>query len=222
MFRSKRRAIVFPQAEHGRLAGIVASLWGNDAFDRPLFDFGAFVIGVANHDRGYGLLDDKAIGGVSDEVWLQTQHDGILATTDDPISNIVSLIHIRRLLAGTEREGVDALLELANEHIEASLAQTDYTIEAFEWADRITRVCDGISFDFCFEDMATDQFMVYPRHDASELVAVNTAIDEDGVIHLEPWTLSVPEYSGFIIGYEAERYPYHLEPIYVPFRVVPW
>ena len=50
MFKSKVRPINIPQYEHGRLAGIFALLWGNEAFDRPEFNFDSFVQGVALHE----------------------------------------------------------------------------------------------------------------------------------------------------------------------------
>jgi len=42
VFRSKGRPIVIQQYEHGRLAGTMASFWGNQEFERLLVDFGAF------------------------------------------------------------------------------------------------------------------------------------------------------------------------------------
>lgn len=62
MFKSKIRSIIIPQYEHGRLAGTVASLWGNDDFARPVIDFASFVQGVALHDWHYGPIDNLPIG----------------------------------------------------------------------------------------------------------------------------------------------------------------
>ena len=56
MFRSKTQNLIFPQAEHSRLAGTIANLWGNDDFDRPNFNFKSFVTGVTLHDVGYGYF----------------------------------------------------------------------------------------------------------------------------------------------------------------------
>ena len=62
MFRSSRRDVVFPQAEHARLAGAIALAWGNERFARPALPFDAFVRGVTLHDRGYGQLDADGMG----------------------------------------------------------------------------------------------------------------------------------------------------------------
>ena len=53
MFKSKLRPITIPQAEHGKLAGTLALLWGNAQIERPAIDFASFVMGVGLHDRGY-------------------------------------------------------------------------------------------------------------------------------------------------------------------------
>ena len=61
MFKSKQRAIVITQHEHGRLAGMLAANWGNARFAKPSINFDSFVKGVTFHDRGYG---PGSIGGV--------------------------------------------------------------------------------------------------------------------------------------------------------------
>src|SRR5207249_1188152 len=76
MFRSQRRDVVFPQAEHAELAGDLALAWGNDEFDRPALPFDSFVRGVALHDRGYGELDTDEIGVVARGRWLKIQLAG--------------------------------------------------------------------------------------------------------------------------------------------------
>jgi hypothetical protein len=41
---------VYPQAEHQRLAGVIAAAWGNDQVERPPLPFESWVRGVAVHD----------------------------------------------------------------------------------------------------------------------------------------------------------------------------
>lgn len=53
MFKSKVRPVDVPNYEHSRLAGIFASYWGNQDFDKPVLDNAAFVEGVALHDWHY-------------------------------------------------------------------------------------------------------------------------------------------------------------------------
>ena len=56
---------MYPEAEHQRLAGVVAAAWGNDEVKRPPLPFESWVRGVAVHDRAYGELDEDLIGAVA-------------------------------------------------------------------------------------------------------------------------------------------------------------
>ena len=67
MFKSKRRQIVIPQSEHLRLVGALAMLWGNEDFDIPPVERVSMVAGMGLHDRGYGHLDNSAIGEMSED-----------------------------------------------------------------------------------------------------------------------------------------------------------
>ncbi|MCA9911303.1 MAG: DUF3891 family protein, partial [Anaerolineae bacterium] len=167
MFKSQKRPIVVPQAEHARFAGILASLWGNADFDRPALDFQSFIKGVTFHDRGYGQLDYYPLGEVDRETWLSIQRRGILLSADDAISNVVSLLHIKRLLqnSGTAQP-TDDLVALADEQIAASIGKSGLAREAFEWADKITQWCDDVAFDFSFEANVHRSPQVYARTDS--------------------------------------------------------
>jgi len=219
MFKSKKRPIIVTQAEHGRLSGILASLWGNDNFDRPAMNFESFVLGVTFHDRGYGLTDNAPIGEADLADWREIQRLGIVnGFNDDPVANIVALMHIKRLLIWMNE---DALIDLAQQHIRQSLINTDVPQATFEWADRITRLCDNISFDFSFEANIQKPVEVFSRVDSDEEVTIHHRLTDDGTIYFKPWVFSVDSYSGFITGYNAETYPDKLDPVYMPFQLLP-
>jgi hypothetical protein len=219
MFKSKIRPIVITQAEHARLSGMLASLWGNADFDRPPLDFASFVLGVTFHDRGYGTIDNKPIGGVPREVWAQTQRDGILASVDDPVANIVTLMHIRRLLTYPGTDETAPLMQLADEHIQAALRHTEHDFDAFKWTDAITRWCDDVTFGFAFESRGRSETKVYPRRGVFEAQPVAFDLRDEGVIAVDPWPFAVESYQGYIIGYELDGYPERLEPVLVPFEL---
>jgi predicted transposase YbfD/YdcC len=61
MFISKQRPIVVPQWEHQKLAGTLALLWGNAAFERPPLPCESFLVGVGLHDRTYWTLTDSTV-----------------------------------------------------------------------------------------------------------------------------------------------------------------
>lgn len=219
MFKSKKRSVIVTQAEHGRLSGILASIWGNENFDRPDMNFESFVLGVTFHDRGYGMSDNAPIGDSPVEQWREIQRLGIInGFNDDPEANIVALMHIKRLLVWMKE---DELIELAHQHIRQSLIKTDVPQAMFEWTDHITRLCDEISFNFSFEANIQKPLEIYPKLDSEETVTVYHRLGEDGTIYVKPWVFSVDSYSGFITGYNADTYPDMLEPVYMPFKLLP-
>jgi hypothetical protein len=218
MFQSKQRAIVVPQWEHARLAGAIAYHWGNDHMAPPPLDRDAFALGVTFHDRGYGRMDNMPIGGVDESIWLATQQRGINMRSDDVIVDTVALMHIRRLLSYNSGADVEAVTQSAETRIAQNIAQTAYTRQDFENADSITRTCDMISFRFCFEDNITYEEKAVFNGDENVTIQVDV---RDGHINLHPWTLSVPELRGFILGYEQVGYPDHLRPVILPYTVTP-
>lgn len=219
MFKSKKRPIVVTQAEHGRLSGAIANLWGNDNFDRPAMDFDSFVLGVTYHDRGYGFIDNTPIGEADMDDWKAIQKRGIVeGFDDDPVANLAALFHIRRLLTWLDET---ELIELADLHIKQSLIKTDVPRGSFEWADRITRLCDNISFDFSFEAMIQKPIDIYPRVNSDDEITIYHRLGDNGEIYVKPWVFSVDQYSGFITGYKIDRFPDDLEPVYMPFTLLP-
>ncbi len=219
MFKSKKRPVIVTQAEHGRLSGILASLWGNDNFDRPAMNFESFVLGVTFHDRGYGLVDNAPIGEADPAEWREIQRLGIVnGFTDDPVANIIVLMHIKRLLTWMNE---DEFVELAHQYIRQSLIKTDVPQSMFEWTDHITRLCDEISFNFSFEANLQKPAELYPKLDSDETVTIYHRLTDDGTIYVKPWVFSVDSYSGFITGYNANTYPDTLEPVYMPFKLLP-
>lgn len=220
MFKSKRRAIVIPQTEHARLAGIMAHFWGNENFDRPALNFSDFMLGVALHDRVYPEYDNLAINEVPEEIWLETQKKGILMSCDNAIVDMMCLLHSRRLLGFSEYVGTKEIIALANEEIEGNISRTEHTLAEFEWADRITRVCDSVAYVFSFEKALTMSLPVSPRVGSEETVTIDIVVGESGIIQISPWTFRVDSIEGYILGYELEAYPERLEAVYIPFSIV--
>ena len=110
--------MIIPQYEHGRLAGTLASLWGNENFDKPKMDFDAFVKGVTLHDWHYGRVDNVEIGQASDAKWLSMVQRGVALSFDDPITEIVVKKHIARLLRGHSSVVIKKMLMYVETHIE--------------------------------------------------------------------------------------------------------
>jgi hypothetical protein len=218
MFRSKVRAIVIPQYEHGRLAGTFALFWGNKEFEKPVIDFSSFVTGVALHDWHYGVIDNLAIGEAAEADWEEIVRKGGLHWFDDPITDIVAKFHLRRLLRGHDSPKTDEMMSLINGRITERLSQTDFSFAQFVWADKITAFCDQLAFDFCFEETVSGLQAVFSNVNAEQETILTYEIRSGGQIVVDPWPFSVEKFDGIITGYHEKGYPEVLTPEIIPFR----
>ena len=218
MFRSTRRPVVFPQAEHALFSAAIAALWGNERFRLPPLDFASFVRGVALHDRGYGQLDADGIGEVPSERWIEIQRRGFEPRGEDPVVDLVVALHVRRLVskpwnpAGPARE-MDAALP-------ALLAAAGVGGDEAAAADAITDLCDRIAFDVCLEEPSDWSHPVLTGVGAGS-VEIAFAFDGAGTVTLEPWPLAVPLARPVLAGFAADGYPDRLVPVIEPILVRP-
>jgi hypothetical protein len=219
MFRSRRRAVIFPQAEHMRLAGMLAARWGNERFPRPPLDVLSFVKGVALHDRGYGDFDDHPLGAMSDETWIAITRRGFFMPEADAVADTVVKLHLQRLAGYSPDERRQALVREWEPIIAGQIARLGGSRDAFALADRITNLCDSIAFDFCFEEPARGEVEVGTS--AVGYAPVRYEIAEGGVIRVEPWPFADPAVAGFIFAYAADGYPRTPQAILAPFSCVP-
>jgi hypothetical protein len=196
MFRSRVRDVVYPQAEHQRLAGAIAAAWATP----PLEPFESFVLGVATHDRAYGQLDEDAIGSIAPERWVGIQKPAVEPRAD-PVADLVVAMHVQRL--------ADNFTPL-DAHVPERLAEAGVDPAAAAAADKVTELCDRIAFDFCFEEPSSGR--------VGEL---DYTLDADGTATLEPWPLAVDELTERVVGYRADGYPGRLEPVERTFRLRP-
>jgi hypothetical protein len=199
VFRSTTRPVVYPQAEHARLAAAIAATWRPDAIPLP---FDSFVRGVALHDRGYGELDNDPLGEIEQTRWLELMRRGFEPAGDDPVVELVVALHIRRLVGNATPEFAAALPgRLAAAHVSEADAVA---------ADAVTDLCDRISFSFCFEEEG-----------AGTIGSIAYTVAADGSAALAPWPLVVPELTATVVGYRADGYPQRLDPVERSFRLSP-
>lgn len=221
MFKSKTRPIVFPQYEHDHLAGALAANWGNDLFDRPALNFDAFVQGVLLHDWQYSVLDNLPIIEAPEADWMAVTRQGVHHRFADPVTDIIVKLHIKRLLSFDESAERTALKEEIERQVAARLPESGFTRAQFEWADRITRFCDQVAFDFCFEQPVQRSLPICPRRDSTDAIEVIYTIGGNGTIEVTPWPFANPTFSGLIIGYQRDGYPDELTPQSTPYIVQP-
>lgn len=218
MFKSKRRPITIPQSEHLKLVGTLAQLWGNADFDFPPIERLSMVAGMGFHDRGYGFLDNSPIGGMTDEEWILIARRGFYMQYTDVTADLIAKIHFRRLASHDNSEKRKALSAEFSQEIEKQLAMHKLSKGLFDRVDRITDLCDSISFAFCFELPASGEISIFPRNNGEAEVSVHYHV-EDGIIRANPWPFSVTSYEGYIIGYKLDGYPNQLDPVILPFQL---
>jgi hypothetical protein len=194
MFRSRVRDVVYSQAEHQRLAGAIAAAWAT----HPLEPFESFVLGVATHDRGYGELDEDAIGSIAPERWIEIQAPAVEPQAD-PVADLVVAMHVQRL--------ADNFTPL-DAHVPERLADAGVDPELAAAADKVTELCDRLAFDFCFEAPSSGR-----------VGDIDYTLDADGSATLDPWPLAVDELTETVVGYRADSYPRRLEPVERTFRL---
>ena len=219
MFKSKLRPIVISQFEHEKLVGTLALLWGNADFDPPPVPFDSFLAGIGLHDRAYGHLDNLPIGEISEAEWLANTRKGFDMAWCDPLADAIAKMHLQRLASyGTspERRAVAAAMA---EEIAALAAEHGLDRAQLARIDRITRLCDDISFAFCFEAPAQGSVRIYPRNGKDAEVEVSYQVEE-GKIRVTPWPFAVDSHRGYLVGYRLEGYPEVLEPVMVRYELV--
>lgn len=219
MFRSKIRPINLPQYEHAKLAGNLAAHWGNDHFPRPPIDFTGFVNGVTLHDWNYRTLDNSPILGMNDDERLALFRKGVAYHFEDATTDIVVLLHLRRLLGWWGTAESQPLIFQIDERIAARVMETENTLDQFYQTDTITNLCDIIAFHFGFEVEKEGQVAVYAGQ--NEKVAVTYRIAPNEPITIDPWPFAVPNFSGLLIAYERDGYPDTLRPVVLPYSVQP-
>ncbi len=228
MFVSKFRPVVYPQFEHARLAGTIAQHWGNQAFERPDLPFDAFCAGVALHDFGYGLLDTHDILDMDAAERRRTFESLMQMRFDNSIVEIVAKTHVARLMNMSGLSDLEANCRL---DLKGLIARTGIPVDVFQDADTITRLCDSIAFDFCFEQATTGSVAVSAKQAPSNRVEVRYEIDfrsddssngMDGIsacISLTPWPLSCDDVKGYLFAYDRLGYPDILNPHSVEFEI---
>ncbi len=220
MFKSKIRPIVIPQFEHLKLVGALAHAWGNADFALPPIEWISLVTGIALHDRGYGYLDTASVLEMPEDEWIAITRRGFHTTGSDPIADLITRHHLLRLTRDHPSAAVQALHYEFEWEIRDQLQELGLVPGIFERIDRITDLCDRISFSFCFEQPAQGQVAIFPRSASSLEIPVYYSV-EQGHIHVAPWPFSVDVMNGYLIGYQLAEYPTKLDPVLLPYIISP-
>jgi uncharacterized protein DUF3891 len=151
--------------------------------------------------------------------WLALTRSGFEMTWVDPIADLITKMHLKRLSSYGSAPARQAMTAEMAQAIREHIQRHGLDAATFERIDRITDLCDSNAFDFCYEAPAEGEVRIFPRNDRDEEIAVGYRI-EDGTIRVEPWPFGVDSHTGYLVGYELEGYPALLGPIMVPYRFV--
>ena len=218
MFKSKRRPIITPQSEHLKLVGTLAMLWGNDEFDLPPIERESMVLGMGSHDRGYGYLDNHPIGGMDESEWFPIARRTFYMPCSDVIADTIVKYHFRRLAEHDDSPQRKALTAEFSKGIDEHLKEYNLSEELFDRIDRITNLCDSLSFSLCFEVPASGEISIFPRNGEDTEVTVKYHV-EDGLLSVAPWPFSVDGYEGYLLAYQSEGYPETLDPVVLGYEL---
>ena len=218
MFKSKQRSIVIPQSEHLRLAGTLAFLWGNKDYELPDVDHLSLVTGVGMHDRGYGVLDVAPVGEVSEADWIEITRRGFYMRWSDPVADLIAKNHLLRLASHGQSPDRKSISAEFGQIIRQMINQYQFSEALFARIDRITDFCDSIAFDFCFEQSAEGNVVLFPRNNENTETPTQYTVTK-GTIRAAPWPFSVTNYRGYITGYQLNGYPEVLDPVLIPWEL---
>ena len=178
------------------------------------------IAGMALHDRGYGLLDNSAIGDMSDEEWLAIARRSFSMFSSDIVADTIIKYHVKRLASYSNTDERKSLTAEFSGAIDKQLKSPNLSLskQVFDRMDRITELTDTISFAFCFDVPDSGDVSIFPRNGANAEVSVQYQV-ESGVIHVTPWPFSIDQYEGYIFAYPLNGYPERHDPFILPYRV---
>lgn len=213
MFVSKRNKLIYPQSEHLKLAGVIASHWGNEHFEKPPVPYQSFVNAVSNHDSGYGHYDVHAVGELTEDtiisLWTRCTHKEF----QDPYEEIITKRHFMRMAsyypAFSKLAGLHDALKL---EIDLLYAKHGFSSHIFDVTDSIMNLCDSVSFSFCREEFATHEVKVFHNATSAYLTTIHFTITANRSIILDPYPLDDSLISGAITAYDQTAYPNILLP----------
>jgi hypothetical protein len=218
VFKSKRRPIVTPQSEHLKLVGTLAMLWGNEDLDFPPIERTSMIAGMGLHDRGYGYLDNHPIGGMEDSEWFPIARRTFYMSCSDVVADTIVKYHFRRLASHDDSVGRKSLTDEFSNAIDEHLKRHNLSKALYNRIDRITNLCDSLSFSFCFDVPASGEISIFPRNGEDTEVTVEYHV-KDGVISAALWPFSVDRYEGYLVAYKSGGYPETLDPVILPFML---
>lgn len=220
MFRLEDPFVVVTQQEHARLAARMAAEWGNADFDRPPFDFGSFVEGVTLHDWHFGFFDtfplDDLDGGVKtterQREWLEIAERGLGLAFDDPVAEVVAKRHLLRLVSSEDIPEARAVADRLRGALAGAIPEAGLTEDAVEFADGVTKLCDGAAFHVFRIGTGSYWTTLRARGHDPEPTRVTVTIDTGARVTIDPWPFGCAPFACDLLAFERGGYPGTLAP----------
>jgi hypothetical protein len=134
------------------------------------------------------------------------------------VADTIVKYHFRRLAGHVDSPVRKALTEEFSQAIDEHLEAHSLSGELFERIDRITDLCDSLSFSLCFDVPASGEISIYPRNDENTEVTVTYHV-EDGVLSADPWPFAVDSHEGYLLAYRSDGYPERLDAVILPYAL---
>lgn len=224
MFKPKNQNLIIPQREHARLAGNIAVYWGNKDFDSPKIPLHSVTRGITLHQNGYDLLDTYPVKEMDENTLVGVFRNDFSVQISDREAELINMFHQFRLVSkrlitkpSEKFEKLQKEFEIA---IENKLTRSKHSKDDFLWADRITNLCDRISFNFCFGEKIIEAVPVYSKIGLEKKVEIIQSLRDEKTIELDHWPFSSGEIKNVIIAYKNEDYPEVLTPVLLEFRLI--
>jgi len=134
------------------------------------------------------------------------------------VADTIVKYHFRRLASYDNSPERKALTDEFSKGIDEHLKKHDLSELLFARIDRITNLCDSLSFGLCFDVPASGEISIFPRNDEETEVTVKYHV-EDGIIRVDPWPFSVDSYQGYLLAYKSDGYPETLDPVVLNYEL---
>jgi hypothetical protein len=215
MFIHKSKPLIVPQRNHAHLAGNLAAYWGNDKFDLPIIPLETVVKGITFHQNGYDLIDVKPVKQMTDDELVEVFKNDFYVDLQDNDAELINMFHQYRLVSGrVETDQSQVFVALKNEFrkaMDVKLAKSQFSENDFLWANRITHLCDKLSFNFCFGNESPEKVELFQSVISTETIT-SVHVLEESTIHLDPWPFSTDKIISAVVAYEKDDYPNTLMP----------
>lgn len=162
---------------------------------------------------------------MDDDTLINVFRDDFNVQMSDREAELINMFHQFRLVSKRLKtkpsEKFEKLQKDFEIGIENKLTSSKYSKDDFLWADRITNLCDRISFNFSFGEDIVEPISVYPKVGSDEKIEIRQLLRDKSTIELDSWPFSSKEIRNVVIAYENENYPKLLKTVLLEFRLLP-